>query len=322
MSKTYTLTAYQIIKDAFMKLEMITEQDELPADYNSVGLRTLNMMTKLWAADPEPIHLWLERQGVIFLVNGQNRYTIGGTSPSTSGVKPWSTTTTQNAAILATTITVTSVYGMSVGQNIRVAQDDGTWKATTISAINSTTLVVTLNAALTVASTAGARVFVYTDVFGRPEEISSVRLFRQDGSEIPVSKVSANEYFNYTNKTASGTGNSYYCDMQQSYSDIYVYPTPDGTDPALMVTFREIVDNFDSNTSLPQYPDEWAIPLIYNLAVYLAPNYGISLDISMKAQGEKSVTDIAAESLETLKNKNSENADINLYPNLYFYNYD
>lgn len=329
----YTLTVQQIIKDAFIDLEMVGENDVLPADYYSRGLRKLNQMIMLWSMKPEPIHLWLQTQGYIFLNKGQATYTVGQSPIVTPGAADltWTTIASQDLIITkstatantsATTIVVNSITNISATQNIGILLDTGVVQWTTIVSINTGTLTITLHDALTSQASTGAKIYCYTNNMYRPKDISSIRLHRKDDSEIPINKLSSNEYFNYVNKTTTGSPNVYYADMQLNYCNVFLYPVPDGTDPFIGVTYRRLINKFTGPTDTPDYPDEWSLPLSSNLAVFMASGYGLSANISMQNNGEASLTQVAAQSLQALSGANQEDADINMFPNLYFYNYD
>lgn len=71
--------------------------------------------------------------------------------------------------------------------------------------------------------------------------------------------------------------------VQISYSPdnltgtFYLYPTPDTysqTNMSIYVRYQRVFQDFDSSVDTADFPQEWYLALVYNLAVVLAPDYG------------------------------------------------
>ena len=82
------------------------------------------------------------------------------------------------------------------------------------------------------------------------------------------------DYYELTNKDTSGFINQVYYDPQIGAGTLFVWPlTADERDYLILLTQRTLED-FDSTTDNPDYPQEWYMPLAFNLARYLAPKFG------------------------------------------------
>lgn len=268
-TNTFNQVRNQIIGLALARLGIKTFSRDLSPQDITQGSTVLNSMVKAWKNQGR--YLWKIAEGSLFLANGQNTYIINGSTANAT--ESYSETTTTADAILgATTVTVTSTTGFVIGYNIGVEQDDNTILWTTIT--NIVGLIITLNTALTAAATSGNAVYSYQTKINRPESVDSARLKRDENNEIPCVMLARDTYFNIPVKRTVGAPNQVYYDKQLTYGTIYVWPTPNSVQQILKFTFQKMFYDFDTPTNDPDFPSEWIKSLYLGLAVDLAGFYG------------------------------------------------
>jgi len=119
------------------------------------------------------------------------------------------------------------------------------------------------------------------DVVGsRPMRI--VDIYRRETaavSDIPLTKLSREEYWALPDKDTEGTPVQYYYDQQLTNGVLNVWPAPDATFAAnytLEILYHKPFDDMDvGSTDSFEFPSEWYEAIKYGLAVRLAPEYGI-----------------------------------------------
>lgn len=135
----------------------------------------------------------------------------------------------------------------------------------------------------------------------RPLEITNVRI--KDGAqETPIISLSRQEYFTLPNKESRGTPVNWYYDPQVATGVLYIWPTPSDATKTIKYTSRDPLEDFDTATDTPDFPQEWFEALAYNLAIRLAPKYSRPLD--------EGVIVTAASTLATLKAWGQENESV------------
>lgn len=133
-----------------------------------------------------------------------------------------------------------------------------------------------------------------------PLRMLSIRIRSSDDTDVPLSELSRQEYFDLPNKAVSPSiPVSWYFDPQQAAGVLYVWPAPD-TEAAsgytLQTTYlRRIDDMLASNDDLDM-PQEWLDPVIWLLADDLETEYPVNdprlaLKIERKAADAKQVLD-------------------------------
>jgi hypothetical protein len=128
-----------------------------------------------------------------------------------------------------------------------------------------------------------------------PLEIVDMRITRSS-TDLPMHRMSREEYYALPNKTTTGYPTSWFYDRQRSGGTIYVWPAPDATAGTLKFTYRRIVMDLDASSDDIDLPQEWHKALVYNLAVELAPGAGV-----VGSDEFKLVAGIAAQSYAAVK---------------------
>ena len=222
--------------------------------------------------------------GVTFGITGTNSadavQTENLTGPNTTTVY----STNEYKTITAITIDGAGTGNISVGQVgdfIGIELDDGTIQWTNMGAALSTT--TTLIAALTDDVAVDNHIYVYTSKPSRPLEILEARIHHPDDTETPISIISRREYMELSTKTSSSAiANSIYYDPQTNNGILKVWPPCSDTKYWLMLTARMPIEDMDAAGDAPDMPQECFLALSWNLAVLIAPKFGMPLTKSFR----------------------------------------
>lgn len=107
-----------------------------------------------------------------------------------------------------------------------------------------------------------------------PFEVMSIRINR-NGNDLPMVRMSREEYFDLPNKATQGYPTQFYYDRQRSSGTLYVWPAPDAGLGTLKFTYRRVIMDMDAASDNADLPQEWLEAIVYNLAVKLAPGAGV-----------------------------------------------
>jgi hypothetical protein len=312
---SYNLTASQIIALALKKLTIIGPGETVAQEDYDTCLDILNLMIKKWQAPTFGLHIWLETECTLYLNPGQTYYKIGSLSSDRVAQSDSSVITTVNASqnIGDTIITLTSVTGINVNDNIGISQDDGSIVWTTVSSINTGLLQVTINSALTQTASVGDTVYTYTSLAGRMRDIFNVRLLRSGNVSLLMYPLSKSDYFRIPNLTLKSTPVQYFTDRKIDHSRLYFYGTSQTAADCVQFTGTRVIQDFVLSTNNPDLPQEWLAPVIDNLAIEVSTVYGKEYKAS---QGLKS---IAQMSLDALQSYDQEDAPLFFHPDMMGY---
>lgn len=306
-SINFSVTALDIINQAFSKIGVKAAEQALQAQETQDGLDSLNLMVKAWQG--QGLHLWTREEGVLFLDVGKTDYLVGPTGDEATTLDDFVSTDTTSAEVaLATVIEVTSTTGMTAADNVGIQLDDATRHWTTIVSVDSTTQI-TITTGLASAAASGSSVFTFTNLVERPLRVTSFRrnTFNED-NEIQVESWSRSEYFNQVNKESQGTVvNAYYSPLLDN-GRMYVWQTASSVNDFVRFSFERNIEDFDVTTNNPDFPIEWAETLIWNLAGRL------SIDYNTPLQKAQIIASVAAGMLENLLGFDEEFESINLQP--------
>jgi len=272
-SSDFTQTRDQLIADSLSLIGVLRPGNTANSNDVSICSNILNKMIKHW--EMIGIHIWTEVEGTMFLTDGTNKYTLSSSTANSAGDN--TIKTTLSAAGSSTSLTCTTVTGMAVSDNIGVVLDAGTIHWTTITAIDTSTKVVTINSAITSAASSGAVVYTYTSTSVKPLNISSVRFSNSSGTERLVRLVGRDEFMSMPVKTNEGKVHTVFYVAGRDSGTMYVYPTPDSSSDSLNYSYTRTIYDFDAAGDNPDFPQEWLYALTVNLAVKVAPIYGKNL---------------------------------------------
>jgi hypothetical protein len=126
----------------------------------------------------------------------------------------------------------------------------------------------------------------------RPLNIENCRYHYASGLERKMKKLGRSEYDAIPTKTTSeGASTCFYYSPQLTTGQLYVWPVPQDTTDTLVITYMASIEDFDSASDNPDFPVEWLSCITTNLAVKVAPAFGLVLskvnpDLMMQAQQE------------------------------------
>jgi hypothetical protein len=107
-----------------------------------------------------------------------------------------------------------------------------------------------------------------------PLEITDIRINR-GGNDLPMQRLSREDYYNLPNKTSTGYPTCFYYDRQRSGGTLYVWPAPDSTAGTLKFTYRRIIMDVDEASNDLDLPQEWYDAIIFGLAKRLGGHAGV-----------------------------------------------
>lgn len=332
-SVDFNQTTNEIIRDAAAKLGILAEGEELTAEQRSRALRDLNRLIRTWIA--QGIHLWTYQEITLFLQKGKESYLLGpdGDHATANFVDtsllfeaplsnlPWELigelwedidiNWEDLGELDIPAIAVEDVTGISEGDYIGICLDTNDIFFTTVSAAPIGNLVP-IAEELPSSAASGNRVVTYTNKTDRPVRIHSAR--RRDQADtanpidVPMVKVERSTYFNLPNKKSQGLSTQFYYDRQLDNGVIYLWSAPSNCNNVINLTIERPLQDFDTPTNTADLPQEWLMALVYNLAVLMAPEYGVPLEDRRELKAE------AGSLLELVKGFDQEMNSIKFQP--------
>jgi len=286
-SYDHAVTASQIIKDSLLMVNGIGVDEDVDGSTTTDILRLLNHLIKQWHTSG--YHRWNKKEFVVPLINGQEEYAVG----VASGDDEWTleddfanTTLSADAASGAATYTITAKTAAATGGGIAASDriglelDDGTRQWTTISTLS--TLTVTPAATPTSAAASGNTVFAYTSRGQRPIRIIHARRVPVTGTSLGSStdmeQLSHEEYFSQPSKTTAGSPVSYYYKPTLTAGTLYVWQPPNDSNWLMKGTAEYPIEDFDATSDNPDFPQEFYLTAVLELAVLIEPQYGTLAD--------------------------------------------
>lgn len=323
-SINYTQVADDLIDDAMHILGVLSPEETINTSHQTFALGILNKMIKAWAG--KGIDMWaVEEAALIFdkdvvkyaMADKQGAGSKKGSCISVDGLVQ--TTFSADEASGQTVLSVTSSAGMAGSDIVIIELDNGSRHESTIASVDSSTQI-TINDALASAAASGNYIFAYApaDEIDHPRDVMNVRLVNENGNEIPMRRLSRQEYMNLSDKTTEGSPYTYYFDKLEGIDNIsssnpvmYVYTEPDNLREYLKYDVVKTIDDIDTVGSDNFYfPDEWLEAITYNLAVRLATAYGKEAKLPI-------LVPLAKEYLDDAIRNDSESASTKFYPEMY-----
>lgn len=114
----------------------------------------------------------------------------------------------------------------------------------------------------------------------RPLRVLEAFKVDTSGNQAPLTLLSLQEYYALSNLTSSGEPTQYAFNPTLDNSTLYLWPVPTSTDVTnydVKILVQSPLNDMDSSSDNFDFPEEWLEALIYNLAVRLAPRYGLSI---------------------------------------------
>jgi len=273
-STNYTRTARQIIKSALRLLGVIQSGEEPTAAEIQDGLEAFEIMVKTFQA--QGYHLWTYAEATLFLTASTVSYSLTGARAVSSFVQ---TASSADASSTDLTIDVDSISGIADGDVLGIVTSSTAIHWTTVDGAPAGS-TITFDDALTVDVSSGAVVYAYTaadDLTGRPLRVESVRRRDSGNIDTPLGEMAREEYFDLPNKTNTGVPVEFYYDPGRDTGTLYIWPAPTTITQTLKFTYLRALEDIDAITNNMDFPQEWLETLKYQLAVRLAPEYGVAV---------------------------------------------
>lgn len=274
----FSLTAGEMVETAYQHLGAMGDGQVLSSARMTFGLRLLNLMIKSW--QNQGLHLWKKEEFYLFLEKNTPDYYLGNqaTSPAKACYREDAvlTTLTASPSISATSLSVGTTVGMTIGDYIGIVLSDNTIFWTTIATIPGTTSL-TLTSGLSGASLANKNVYTFTTLIDKPMRVLDVRRVLgsvTSPSSIELSSFSHEEYYEQPNKLLSNMPLAFYYQPRKTYGQFHIWPASNTAQTYLEGTMERGLFDIDSKTDVPDFSDEWFEPIIYQLAIRLAPSLG------------------------------------------------
>lgn len=272
-SVDWNATRDDIIKAAYRKV--LVDEDFSPStnQTNNAAL-LLNGIVKSWTASLG-IPLWALGYGFILPVSGTYFATMGSGHVTTSYVN---TTLSADSATNDTTIDVTTVTGISNTYYIGVELDNGDMHWTTVNGAPAGN-VVTLTTGVASAASSGNNVYCYQTKMSRPLRI--LQAYTVQGttttstSDIPARVVTTEEFLQLSNKSSEGY--PLYVNYDPLITGVVrFWPRFSNGERVIVIRYHRTLEDFDATGDTPDFPQEYFLPLVYELACALAPDYALS----------------------------------------------
>lgn len=278
-SYDFNIQRDNIIKRAYQLINVYGFDDSVSTNDNNYAIDILNGMLKVWQV--EGINLWKRKIGYLFTELNVASYDLGSVSGAENATNTYvSTTLSSDAALGASTVSLTSTTGMSASDFIGIELNDGSRQWTTISGSpgSPTTLVATLTAA----ASSGNTVITYTTKINRPLKLITgitIDLDSTNQTAAEMAPISHDEYLTIPVKSTAGKPNNFHYSKQLDNSlpytgKLYLYPRPNNVNHIISFSYLDSIQDMDSSTNDLDLPQEWIYPVIVNLATELAYAYG------------------------------------------------
>lgn len=270
---TNTLTRNQIIRQAALLVNAIGAEEPLPSAMTSDFAIILNMLVKRWESQGMKMHAIQEC--TLFLVPGQYVYYAGtgATDHITDSFRQ--TETTADAVLSATLLAVDDTTGVTLLDKVGVILDSGTWHWTTVAAFTSSS--ITLTDPLPDSVDTGNQVFTYTNRIPRPLRVPEARTYDVvSRNETPITVEPRLTYRALPTKRDAGQPVSLFYDPQRGQGVFNIWRVPNVVQYAINFTAHRPLQTFQGANDDPDFPDDWAMALVYNLALHTMAMYPVT----------------------------------------------
>lgn len=278
-SVDFSLTRDNIITMALQLTGVVEEGGTASANQITDAARFLNALCKEFMT--KGLQLWTTEEIVVFPILDTVTLRLGGSSTDrmTKSDDFIHTTISADEAASQTTLSVTSSTGMATSDKVGIVMDSGGIHWTTISSIPDSTSII-IASAITGAASSGNRVYTYTTTFGSasqlPKRVLEAWTQSADSISRDVDVISRNEYSSLANKISEGYIYQVFFDPQLTESLLSVWQRPgdNNMDQVLYLYIQRIIEDFDATGDTPDFPQEWYLALVYNLAMSCAVVWG------------------------------------------------
>jgi hypothetical protein len=252
--------------------------------------RTLNAMLKHWQT--RGTHLFANQKLYLFLQKSDREYTLHRTAASSDEFTAsfYATSVDGDVAADVTAVTVDNGAAISDADRIGILNSDNEMHWTTVASGGGTTSIV-LTAADETTLLDNTIVYTYTTKASRPRKILHCSVREKptldfgfhdslDGTETQTDVLAGQDYRNLSNKFSDGRVNQVYYDKLDPSATLRVWPEPDVGGRYLVMWCERPLEDMSgvagTGTENFDLPQEWSWAISTNLAMYLAPKFGVA----------------------------------------------
>lgn len=317
-SQNFTQTCSQLIYDAFQLIGVYGVGRNISSEDYNFAFSLLNKLVKSWST--KGLNLWEKNEAVLHLTQYTSKYSIGnGTSDARCSLASDEVVTQLNGSLAAnaTSVTVDSTTGMTVGDYIGIVLSDKSSHWTTIATLPSST-TLTLTTGVSGAASDDALVYTFTNRIYKPLRILDARYLTgydagtgtSSVTERVITSLPYQDYFQLPSKGVVGASNQFLYVPGLTSGTFYLWPTPDDTNARITFTYERIIEDLDSASDNFDFPSEWLEPLTYQLAFRLGAPFG------KDTKANQSIAPMAISMLQNLLEWNNEITSIKVTPDL------
>lgn len=266
-SVNFSLSRNDIITEAVIQAGILGEEEAIQNSLLSRGNLLLNSLVKTY--ENSALHIWKKSEATLFLQVDQSEYILGSGSTDHATESYGSTAISADEASGQTVLSIDSNSDMSNGDYIGIELNDGTLHWSTI--VSSTATTVTITDALTDDADVDNVVYFYTTKIDKPLDVYSIRRRTiTTSTDITLGDaLSYDDFQNLPNKTTTGSVVQWHYQRKNSNGKLFVWPAPANIDYALKITYAKPLEDFDTASDTPDFPQEWYLLLIKELALLM-----------------------------------------------------
>ena len=298
---TFSLGRDAIIREAMEDCGALGIGETISDDDLQKCARKLNIMVKQWMGtiDFAPgLKVWSRKSGNLFLSNSTGTYFLGPNTVAVGNTNSngWSSSVTTTAltstsssftfvfnSVLVNTTTGTSTLTTGDYAGVQLSNGAILWGLVLLVVGNT----VTLNVVNSTTANAGATVFMYqaSSQARRPLQILTAVLRDSNNNDVPLWFYNLQDYETLPSKkniqnTGDPTTIYYKADLGSGVLKTDVAAAADTT-KYIHMEYLSPIEDFNSATDTPDYPQEWYRPLVKALAVEIAPAFSLPVTQDM-----------------------------------------
>lgn len=319
-SYNFSVTAAQIIAAAYEDLSVISPGGTVASVDSVMALSRLNMIAKQWQGSADMgrgLKVWSRKRIHLFLAKGQQEYLIGPASTDARATTQYGRTTLSAAeasgqtvlSITSNTDTTTfpgTTVTMTASDIIGIQLDDGTIHWSTISGTPGATATVAV--ALTGDAAAGNYVWWFTSRAQRFVMAEAAVLRNVNYNDMPLDCFNTVQGYDFgvVDKYADGQPTALLIEPQLTNTRITLNSQPTDVEETIVITGQYPAEDYDATTDDIAFPQEYYLPLKWELQFQLHPSTGREWTAAM----DKAYT----QAINIAKNLNPEVCDLYFQP--------
>lgn len=119
-------------------------------------------------------------------------------------------------------------------------------------------------------------------------------------SDIEMEVITKSEYLTIPNKSLQARALKVCYEAKRDNGILYVWPTGAAGYTDITLTFKRPIQDFDNVDDNPDFPPEWQLAIVYNLAVKLAPMFIGAVPQDLNAEAAQMLSVLVANDEENL----------------------